>query len=105
MDSKEILPQSSFYSNLTKQGITEAEYQDYVTDMTSNGWTHWDYLKKYNIQDTEIMIPALNFMINHNVQYGIDLLNYVSLSSYAYAMKYAMAYEGFSIEGDYNQKD
>jgi len=105
LDSKAIIPQSSFYSNLTKQGISDKEYQDYVTVMTTNGWTHWDYLMEYNIKDTVIMIPALNFMINHNVQYGIDLLNYVSLSSYAYAMKYAMAYEGFSIEGDYNQKD
>ena len=66
---------------------------------------NWDYLKEYNIKDTVIMIPSLNFMINHNVQYGIDLLNYVSLSSYACAMKYARAYEGFSIDGDYSQED
>jgi len=105
LDSKEILPIEAFYSNLTKQGISVKEYEDYNEDMTKNNWTHWDYLKKYNIQDTEIMVPALNFMINHNIKYGIDLLNYVSLSSYACAMKYAMAYDGFSIDGDYSQED
>ena len=105
LDSKDILPIKSFYSNLTKQGISEQDYKDYVSDMKSNDWTHWDYLKKYNVLDTQIMIPALNFMIDHNAQYGIDLLCYVSLSSYACAMKYAMAYDGFSIDGDYNKED
>jgi len=27
---------------------------------------HWQYLEKYNIQDTQIMIPSIDFIINDN---------------------------------------
>jgi len=48
------------------------------------------------------MIPALDNYIQMVREFGIDLLQYISLSRYACSVKYAMCYQDFSIYGCYN---
>ena len=70
--------------------------------MKNNNWTHWEYLRHYNIQDTRIMVPALKFLINDNIKFGIDMQNFLSLSSYASAIKFIMCYDTFDINENYD---
>ena len=100
-----IYPREVFYNSLKKEPLPEEEYNEYVTEhteMVSEGECMWDYLQKYNEKDTQIMIPALDNYIQMVREFGIDLLQYISLSSYAYSVKYAMCYQDFSIDGCYN---
>jgi len=101
LNSSDIIPKESFYNTLKKCDISDEAYKCYVDDMQKNNWNHWDYLQYYNEQDTKIMVPAIKFLINDNIKFGIDLQNFLSLSSYASAIKYIMCYDSFDINGNY----
>ena len=66
---------------------------------------HWEYLQYYNEQDVKIMTPAIDYLINLVIKDGINLLSFMSLSSFASAIKYAKCYRDFNINKHYPNKE
>jgi len=99
LNSNTPLPKTCFYSSLTNSNISDDKYNGYLEDMKT--MNHWQYLEKYNIQDTQIMIPSIDFIINDNKKFGIDTLNYMSLSAFASANMYISCYDNFDINANY----
>jgi len=93
------LPKEAFYSSLSNEHIEDKKYNYYLEDMKT--MDHWQYLEKYNIQDTQIMIPSIDFIINDNKKFDIDTLNYMSLSAFASANMYISCYDNFDINANY----
>ncbi|KAA6365029.1 MAG: hypothetical protein EZS28_039444 [Streblomastix strix] len=65
----------------------------------------WDYLRYYNLQDTRLMIEPLDYLIDMFFNYKIDMLQFMSMSASANAIKYALAYWDFKLDQDYTPKD
>ncbi|KAA6381738.1 MAG: hypothetical protein EZS28_022735 [Streblomastix strix] len=65
----------------------------------------WDYLRHYNHQDTRLMIELPDYLIDMFFNYKIDMLQFMSMSACANAIKYALAYWDFKLDQDYTQKD
>ncbi|KAA6381928.1 MAG: hypothetical protein EZS28_022544, partial [Streblomastix strix] len=65
----------------------------------------WDYLRHYNLQDTRLMIQPLDYLIDMFFNYKIDMLQFMSMSACANAIKYALAYWDFKLDQDYMPKD
>jgi ssDNA-binding Zn-finger/Zn-ribbon topoisomerase 1 len=101
LNKTEPFEKIDFYSSLTKQSITDSDYEIYLNDF-QNYSTRKDYLLHYNEVDTQIMIPALDNLINMFFEYKVDMLHNLSLSSNASQIKYALAYRDFDINGDYS---
>jgi len=57
LSGSEPLPKETFFSTIKNSGISDEEYKDYVNNLKQMN-SHWDNLKKYNEQDTQIMIPS-----------------------------------------------
>jgi hypothetical protein len=107
LDSTIVFPRSDFHSFLKNTDMTEEQYNNYLEDWQSlvssrTIKNRWDYLRHYNINDVEIMIPAVNTLINNLFQDKVDMLHSFSLASNASAVKYSYAYKDFRIDGDYS---
>jgi hypothetical protein len=86
--------------------MTQDEYNEYLDDWnklieSEEIKNRLDYLKYYNIKDTIIMIPAINWIIEENSKYGIDTLKHMSISSIESTIKYCMCYSDFNPKTDY----
>ncbi|KAA6402982.1 MAG: hypothetical protein EZS28_001487 [Streblomastix strix] len=81
--------------------ITKDEYDQYLIDI-KRFTNRLDYLKCYNINDTEIMVKQLMNLINTFEQFNIDVLHYISIASCAYATKRYSTYfpSKFNLESD-----
>jgi len=103
LSRKRMFSKKVFFNKLSSKNITDESYLYYIKKIIKTKFTsHWDYLQYYNELDTQIMCPALDNYITDVKQYGIDLLSYVSLSSFACATKYSMCYADFKIDGVYS---
>ncbi|KAA6378289.1 MAG: hypothetical protein EZS28_026184, partial [Streblomastix strix] len=81
--------------------MTKDEYDQYLIDF--NRFTNrLEYLKYYNINDTEIMVKPLINLIDTFEQFNIDVLHYISIASCAYATKHYSKYfpSKFNLESD-----
>ena len=103
LDTDKALPISAFFSNLTNKKCSDDEYLAYINDIKTMK-NHWEYLEYYNRQDTRIMVPAIDFWINTLKPLGINLVNFMSISSFASSLKYALAYKDFDINKHYPNK-
>jgi hypothetical protein len=92
-----------FYSSLNNSNISDKEYAQYLADVP-NFPTRLEYLLHYNEPDTKIMLPIINTLISKFAEYGVDMLKNLSLSSNASQVKYANAYDGFSISANYSKQ-
>ncbi|KAA6374577.1 MAG: hypothetical protein EZS28_029897, partial [Streblomastix strix] len=81
--------------------ITKDEYDQYLIDF-KRFTNRLEYIKYYNINDTEIMIKPLMNLIDAFEQFNIDVLHYISIASYAYATKHYSTYfpSKFNLESD-----
>ncbi|KAA6391373.1 MAG: hypothetical protein EZS28_013102 [Streblomastix strix] len=81
--------------------ITKDEYDQYLIDF-KRFTNRLNYLKYYNINDTEIMIKSLMNLIDTFEQFNIDVLHYISIASCAYAKKHYSTYfpSKFNLESD-----
>ncbi|KAA6378776.1 MAG: hypothetical protein EZS28_025697 [Streblomastix strix] len=65
----------------------------------------WDYLRHYNLEDTRLMIEPFDYLIDMFFNYKIDMLQFMSMSACASAIKYALTYWDFKLDQDYTPKD
>ncbi|KAA6370700.1 MAG: hypothetical protein EZS28_033773 [Streblomastix strix] len=65
----------------------------------------WDYLRYYNLEDTRLMIEPLDYLIDMFFNYKVDMLQFISISACANAIKYALTYFDFKLDQDYTPKD
>ncbi|KAA6370240.1 MAG: hypothetical protein EZS28_034233 [Streblomastix strix] len=81
--------------------ITKDEYDQYLIDF-KRFTNRLDYLKYYNINDTEIMVKPLMNLIDTFEQFNIDVLHYISIASCAYAtIRYSTYFPSkFNLESD-----
>ncbi|KAA6378186.1 MAG: hypothetical protein EZS28_026286, partial [Streblomastix strix] len=81
--------------------ITKDEYDQYLIDFKRFS-NRLEYLKYYNINDTEIMVKPLMNLIDTFEQFNIDVLHYISIASCAYATKHYSTYfpSKFNLESD-----
>ncbi|KAA6359568.1 MAG: hypothetical protein EZS28_044905 [Streblomastix strix] len=81
--------------------ITKDEYDQYLIDF-KRFTNRLEYLKYYNINDTEIMVKSLMNLIDTFEQFNIDVLHYISIASCAYATKHYSTYfpSKFILESD-----
>ncbi|KAA6370068.1 MAG: hypothetical protein EZS28_034405, partial [Streblomastix strix] len=81
--------------------ITKDEYDQYLIDFKRFS-NRLDYLKYYNINDTEIMVKPLMNLTDTFEQFNIDVLHYISIASCAYATKHYSTYfpSKFNLESD-----
>ena len=77
-----------FHSSLKRGNLLSmVDYQKYVED--ARGFENrWENLKRYNIQDTVIMINPILNLIDMFAEKYIDMLHGISLASNAAAMKF-----------------
>ncbi|KAA6377597.1 MAG: hypothetical protein EZS28_026877 [Streblomastix strix] len=98
----ELFEYEDFKSSL-KGGysITKDEYDQYLIDF-KRFTNRLEYLKNYNINDTEIMVKPLMNLIDTFEQFNIDVLHYISIASCAYATKHYSTYfpSKFNLEND-----
>jgi hypothetical protein len=64
-----------------------------------------EYLRFYNIKDTQIMIPIIEGLIKKYSEYGVDMLQNLLLSSNSSQVKYGLAYKNFNLNEDYNLRN
>ncbi|KAA6395560.1 MAG: hypothetical protein EZS28_008912 [Streblomastix strix] len=104
LDKSEPFPQETFRNSIKNKNISTIKYQTYlaVAQQFSN---RWDYLRHYNFQDTRLMIEPLDYLIDMFFNYKIDMLQFMSMSACANAIKYALAYWDFKLDQDYTPKD
>ena len=100
LDKSEPFEHQDFYSSLARKNITEQEYNVYLED-TKKFKSRWNYLQYYNEQDVRIMIEPIDNLINLFAAEKIDMLDNLSLSSCATAMKYAYCYKDFDLNKNY----
>ncbi|GHU18657.1 hypothetical protein FACS189472_07300 [Alphaproteobacteria bacterium] len=67
-------------------------------------FTRWDYLRHYNIRDTQIMRPMIDNLIANMWADKVDMLRNFSLAANASALKYSMAWEDFDVNADYSSQ-
>ncbi|KAA6400656.1 MAG: hypothetical protein EZS28_003821 [Streblomastix strix] len=81
--------------------ITKDEYDQYLNDFR-RFTNRLEYLKYYNINDTEIMVKPLMNLIDTFEQFNIDVLHYISITSCVYATKHYSTYfpSKFNLEID-----
>ena len=102
LSKSEPFSYNDFYSYLNQSNpLTKDEYQTYLED-SKNYKTRWDYLLAYNDNDVEMMIKPIDYLIELNAQYNVDLISNLSLSKNASCIKYALAYKDFNPNGNYN---
>ncbi|KAA6379505.1 MAG: hypothetical protein EZS28_024968, partial [Streblomastix strix] len=94
------------YENFKSQlkggySITKDVYDQYLIDFKRFTY-RLEYLKYYNINDTEIMVKPLMNLIDTFEQFNIDILHYFSIASCAYATKHYLTYfpSKFNLESD-----
>ncbi|KAA6375298.1 MAG: hypothetical protein EZS28_029175 [Streblomastix strix] len=93
------------------------DYKDFKSQLKRRFTNRLEYLKYYNINDTEIMVKPLMNLIDTFEQFNIDVLHYISIASCAYATKHYSTYfpskfnpesdrqtyyEDFDINADYS---
>lgn len=100
----EPFTQESFYSALTKETISDSDYQIYLSDY-ANFKNRLDYFIHYCNKDVEIMIDPIDKIIDETFVYKIDMLHNLSLSSNASMIRYALAYKDFDPNEKYPEKD
>jgi hypothetical protein len=96
----EPFAKADFYSKLTKSGISDDEYKQYLEDYNdkiAKGVikNRWGYLLYYNELDTIIMINPINNLINLYWDEGVDILMNYSLAACANVIKYVYNLKGF----------
>ncbi|KAA6356577.1 MAG: hypothetical protein EZS28_047896, partial [Streblomastix strix] len=74
-----------------RYSFTKDEDDQYLIDF-KRFTNRLDYLKYYNINDTEIMVKPLMNLIDTFQQFNIDVLRYISIASCAYATKHYSTY-------------
>ncbi|KAA6385685.1 MAG: hypothetical protein EZS28_018787 [Streblomastix strix] len=81
--------------------ITKDEYESYLV-YYKRFTNRLEYLKYYNINDTEIMVKPLMNLIDTFDQFNINVLYYISIASCAYATKHYSTYfpYQFNLESD-----
>ncbi|KAA6399733.1 MAG: hypothetical protein EZS28_004739 [Streblomastix strix] len=86
--------------------ITKDEYESYLIDFKRFN-NRLEYLKYYNINDTEIMVKPLMNLIDTLEQFNIYILHYISIASCAYATKHYSTYfpSKFNLESDKQVQD
>ena len=78
------------------------KYWHYVYEWFAHGFKNgWEQLEWYNKNDVEIMIPAINTLIQYAFEQHIDMLKSYSLASVAIAMRYSSLYRTFDTNQDY----
>ena len=90
----EPFPKGAFYSDLTKETISDEDYTNSLKD-ASNFKTRLDYFIHYCEKDTSIMIDPIDTIIEETFAYNIDMLHNISLSMNASMIRYALAYKDF----------
>ncbi|KAA6386873.1 MAG: hypothetical protein EZS28_017600, partial [Streblomastix strix] len=80
---------------------TKDEFDQYLADFMIFT-NRLEYLKYYNINDTEVMVKPLINLIDTFEQLNIDVLHYISIASCAYATKHYSTYfpSKFNLESD-----
>ena len=97
--------QKDFFNTLSRKDISDEDYNTYLKDF-STCKDFYDYTKKYNSQDINVMYPILNTLIEKNWEDHIDTLTMLSISAISKADKYLSCYEDFDWEfGEYYNKD
>jgi hypothetical protein len=91
-----------FYNTLKKQPISDEDCETYLEDAL-NKKNRLEYLKYYNVVDTQIMIPIMEGLLKRLANDKVDMLKNFSLSSTSSQVKYALAYTGFDINEDYSE--
>ncbi|KAA6403911.1 MAG: hypothetical protein EZS28_000567 [Streblomastix strix] len=81
--------------------ITKDEYDQYLINF-KRFTNRLEYLKYYNINDTEIMIKPLMNLFDTFEQFNIDVLHYISIALCVYATKHYLTYfpSKFNLESD-----
>jgi hypothetical protein len=92
LSKTELFAYEDFFSSLNSSNISEFDYKTYCEE-AKKCKTRLDYLLFYNEQDTKIMLPIIDNLVNMFAENKIDMLMNLSLSSAASQMKYAMCYE------------
>ncbi|KAA6367950.1 MAG: hypothetical protein EZS28_036523, partial [Streblomastix strix] len=104
LDKSEPFPQEAFRNSIKNKNISTIKYQNYLS-IAQQFSNRWDYLRHYNLQDTRLMIEPLDYLIDMFFNYKIDMLQFMSMSACANAIKYALAYWDFKLDQDYTPKD
>jgi hypothetical protein len=98
-------PQYAFNNMMDKSKMSNADYAKFLNDwdelknkLMLERMCGWDYLKYYNIRDTQIMIKPIFFLINVWKKFNINMLNFITLASCAQAIKYMMLYEDMRMD-------
>jgi hypothetical protein len=109
LSSEEPFTRKDFYSYLKKKEMSEDEYKAYVNDwndLKKNGTVknRWDYLKYYNIQDTQIMLKPTDYLINNTFTGKVDMLHNLTLASCAASLKYSYTYKDFDLRNNYSDE-
>ncbi|KAA6388823.1 MAG: hypothetical protein EZS28_015648 [Streblomastix strix] len=91
------------FKSQLKQGysITKDEHDQYLIDF-KRFTNRLEYLKYYNINDTQITLKPLMNLIDTFEQFNIDVLHYISIASCAYATKHYSTYfpSKFNLQSD-----
>jgi hypothetical protein len=88
---------------LKKQPISDIDYEIYLKD-TLNKKNRLEYLKYFNVVDTQIMIPIIEGLSEKFAGDKVDMLRNLSLSSTSSQVKYALAYIDFDINEGYSEE-
>ncbi|KAA6403099.1 MAG: hypothetical protein EZS28_001377 [Streblomastix strix] len=104
LDKSEPFPQEAFRNSIRNKNISTIKYHNYlaVAQQISN---RWDYLRHYNIVDTRFMMEPVDYLIDIFFNYKIDMLQFMSMSACANAIKHAVVYWDFKLDQDYTPKD
>ena len=94
LSNTEPFSQKDFHDKLTNSDISDKDYKAYLED-TKQFSNRWEYLKHYNIRDTECMINPIDNIIKLNWEHKVDTLFNHSLSSNAASIKYSNTYKDF----------
>jgi hypothetical protein len=93
--------QSDFFNTLTNEGISDADYTDYLVEAAKHP-NRLAYLLHYNERDVEVMPEIIDQLIEINRKFDVDMLRCVSLSACAAQAKYNTLYEGFDFYENYS---
>ena len=75
----EPFQKEAFYSDLTKETISDEDYNIYLKD-AKNFKTRLDYFIHYCENGTSIMIDPIDTIIEETFAYNVDMLHNLSLS-------------------------
>ncbi|KAA6368875.1 MAG: hypothetical protein EZS28_035598, partial [Streblomastix strix] len=103
LNKSEPFSREAFDNKLRNKQLSEDKYKEYLVE-AAKFKTRWDYLQYYNILDTRILIEPIDFLINLMFRYKVDMLANISMAQCANAIKYAMCYSDFDINGNYNSE-